>query len=121
MTDMTPAEFKCLRESMGLSTKWLAERWDVAEYSVQRWERNRELPKKLQLDLLLLKSQFDATVERDGGVSGGALIVPRTDLESVEYPAAWHRAIAQRAREMNGGRILYYDDESDIDGGADAR
>ncbi len=41
---LTPAEFKCLRASLGLTTKWLADRWDVAEFSVKRWERARMLP-----------------------------------------------------------------------------
>ena len=35
---MTPAENKALRESMGLTLKWLAERWGVTVQSVKRWE-----------------------------------------------------------------------------------
>ena len=104
---MTSAEMKCLRESMGLTTKWLAARWDVAEFSVKRWERDRYLPDNLETDLRGLKRRFDAEVRHTA-----AVIVPRTEPESTgDMPAAWRRAIAQRARELSGARILYIDDE----------
>lgn len=117
---MTPAEFKSLRESMGLTTKWLAARWDVSEYSVQRWESTRTLPEELEKDITGLKESFDHEVRVNASAHADTLIVPRTNKESPRgLPAAWHRAIAQRARETTGVRILYYTDESDIDGDAD--
>lgn len=114
---MTSAEMKCLRESMGLTTKWLSARWDVAEFSVKRWERDRYLPENLETDLRGLKRRFDAEVQHTAAVTAesgedAAVIVPRTEPESTGgMPAAWHRAIAQRARELSGARILYTDDE----------
>ena len=36
---MTPAENKALRESMGLTLKWLAERWGVTVQSVKRGKK----------------------------------------------------------------------------------
>lgn len=112
-TDMTSAEFKALRESMGLTTKWLAIRWGAAESSVKRWERNRLLPEDLAQDVRDLKRRFDALVERDSQYGPDTvLLVPRLDSESSDgMPAAWHRAAAQRASEAHGARILYLDDE----------
>lgn len=117
----TSAEMKCLRESMGLTTKWLSKRWGVAEYSVQRWERGRILPDELDADLHDLKRRFDrevqhtaAEADRANEMTGEptAIIVPRNDVDATRgMPAAWHRAIAQRAAELCGARILYADDE----------
>ncbi|OZG57879.1 hypothetical protein BTIS_1120 [Bifidobacterium tissieri] len=110
---ITSAEMKCLRESMGLSTKWLAIHWDVAESSVKRWEHTRLLPAGLEMDLCALKKRFDAEVDRLASQSGeSALLVPRVEIESTQgMPASWHRAIAQRASEINGARILFVGDE----------
>ena len=110
---MTSAECKCLREGMGLTTKWLADRWHVAEYSVKRWETNRTLPADLETDLLGLRSRFDHEVEKAASTpADGSILVPRTDAQtSGAYPAAWHRAIALQAARRSGCRILYTDDE----------
>lgn len=112
-TDMTSAEFKSLRESMGLTTKWVADHWNVAEYSVKRWERNRQPPEEIARGMLDLKRRFDALVARDSKAGPDTtLLVPRLDRECPDgMPAAWHRAIARRAAEAHGARILYLDDE----------
>ncbi|WP_033518466.1 helix-turn-helix domain-containing protein [Bifidobacterium cuniculi] len=111
---MTPAEFKSCRESLGLSTRWLADRWGVSEYSVQRWERSRLLPDDLQADLLGLQVRFAAEVAKGIEEHGDAIIVPRTNAESVQdFPATWWRLIAWQIRLKTGGVILYYDDDTD--------
>ncbi|OXN00514.1 helix-turn-helix domain-containing protein [Bifidobacterium vansinderenii] len=114
---MTSAEFKCLRESMGLSQQWAADHWKVSIISVKRWERNYQPPAGIEMDLRALKKRFDrevriaAAADEDSG-----LLVPRLDVEAPrDLPAAWHRAIAQRAAEQSGARILYYDDEQDAE------
>ena len=56
---MTPAENKALRESMGLTLKWLAERWGVTVQSVKRWEGSRTPPPQIAKDMLDLKRKFD--------------------------------------------------------------
>lgn len=114
-TTMTSAEFKCLRESMGLTTKWLASRWDVSEFSVQRWERNRTLPVELELDISGLKERFDREVARVADAGGDCVLVPRNDRlrTAGAMPATWHRMVAQRARERTGVRILFEDDEQE--------
>lgn len=114
-TTMTSAEFKCLRESMGLTTKWLASRWDVSEFSVQRWERNRALPAELEKDMRSLKERFDREVARVAESGGDCVLVPRNDRlrTAGAMPAAWHRMVAQRASEKAGLRILFEDDEQE--------
>lgn len=104
---MTPAEFKCLRESMGLSTKWLSVRWDVSEFSVQRWERNRPLPDSLAQDMHMLKLAFEDDVKAmiESGVA--AVVVPRVDDPALDHPAPWYRAVAQRAADNCGVGIVY--------------
>lgn len=106
---MSPAEFKCLRESMGLSTKWLAIRWNVAEFSIKRWEHIRFLPTEFEQDLLQLKHDFDQAVAAASETgSDSLLIVPRIELESSGvFPATWSRAIAQRAHERTGMKIVF--------------
>jgi hypothetical protein len=111
---MTPAEFKASRESMGLSTKWLADRWQVSEYSVQRWERNKTLPVTLMHDFQGIEVDFRQRIEAARGAAGEetALIVPRTGREApLDHPAQWFRMIAQRVHEETGAMILYYGDE----------
>lgn len=109
---MTSAEFRCLRESMGLTTKWLAVRWDVSEFSVQRWERNRTLPDELADDMLRLKERFDGEIGRAIETGGDCLTVPRNDRHGTadDMPSSWHHMIAQRIRERSGMRILFDDD-----------
>ncbi|WP_156100109.1 hypothetical protein [Bifidobacterium cuniculi] len=82
-----------------MSTRWLADRWGVSEYSVQRWERSRLLPDDLQADLLGLQVRFAAEVAKGIEEHGDAIIVPRTNAESVQdFPATWWRLIAWQIR-----------------------
>lgn len=103
---MTPAQFKAIREHLGLTTRWLAERWDVQETTIQRWERNRTIPSRLAADLMGLSRHFDEQIAalRRGGAS--VVDVPRRDANSPDaMPAAWHRAIALAATVGTGARI----------------
>jgi hypothetical protein len=105
---VTPAEVKAWRERMGLSTRWLAERWDCPEQSVQRWERSRVLPAGLVADLWKLIRTF--TVEASTlAASGAATIwVPRTDADSPDgRPAAWHRAVGLEAAAITSATLTF--------------
>lgn len=116
------AEMKCLRESMGLTTKWLAIRWGVAESSVKRWEHTRLLHEPLEQDLRALKKRFDTEVRQQADAADSnshtgrqtILTVPRVDGHAGgDYPASWYRAIAQQVRDRCGARIRieFKDDE----------
>lgn len=106
---MTPAEFKATREALGLTSQWLADRWGVALYSVQRWERSRTLPEELAIDVEGLVSRMRDDIDRAAFGGGDRVIeVPRTDAESPdEMPAAYHRAVALAAARRTGARIVY--------------
>lgn len=106
---MTPAEFKATREALGLSSQWLADRWGVALYSVQRWERSRALPEELAVDIEGLVTRMRDEVDRAAFGGGDRVIeVPRTDAESPdEMPAAYHRAVACAAARRTGARIAF--------------
>ncbi len=106
---MTPAEFKCYRESLGLSAQWLADRWGVATYSVQRWERSRSLPEELAIDLEGIERRMYVEIE-SGSMGGGDRVieVPRTDEDSPDgMPAAYHRAVALAVARRTGARIVF--------------
>lgn len=108
---LTSAELRSLRESMGLSTDWLAHRWHVSTYSLQRWEKNRALPDDLTADILRLKKTFDRRVDEICKADPESILVPRTAVEGGHMPGTWDRAIAERVRERTGIRILYVGDE----------
>lgn len=56
---MTPAELKTIRESLGLSSKWLADRAGVRQRSVEYWEAGRSrVPEDVAEVLLKLDAQF---------------------------------------------------------------
>lgn len=125
---LTPAEFKCLRASLGLTTKWLADRWDVAEFSVKRWERARMLPEEFSEDMLGLRRRFLDEVAQGKACMADSISVPRTDRDTdLGFPAAWWQLIAWRVHEDTGQMILFYDDftedlepePDDLDGDGD--
>lgn len=125
---LTPAEFKCLRASLGLTTKWLADRWGVAEFSVKRWERARMLPEEFSEDMLGLRRRFLDEVAQGKACVTDSISVPRTDHDTdLGFPAAWWQLIAWRVHEDTGQMILFYDDftedlepeHDDLDGDGD--
>ena len=108
---MTPAEFKARREALGLSTRWLAERWGVSHISVQRWERNRSIPASLEADLEAIERRASEAVAEGVARCDGSIEVPRIDADSRDgYPAAYHRAVALRIAHATGGEIVFRGD-----------
>lgn len=56
---MTPAELKTIRESLGLSAQWLADRAGVLQRSVQYWEAGRSrVPEDVAELVLRIDAQF---------------------------------------------------------------
>jgi DNA-binding transcriptional regulator YiaG len=95
---MSSAEFKCLREYMGFSTKWLSLKWGVSEFSIQRWERNRQPPPDMAHWMRGMLEQFGQRVDDAVHAGETTLLVPRTDDDSPNVmPAAVYRRIAMIA------------------------
>lgn len=113
---MTPAEFKALREHLGLTTRWLAHRWKIQETTIQRWERNRTVPAPLAADLADLADQFAAQVTTLRRSRHRDLPVPRRDTDSPDtMPATWHRAIALTAAHGTRHRLIWKADPTDLE------
>ena len=56
---MTPAEFKTIRESLGLPLQWVADQAQVELHTAQRWETERNaIPQDVATMLLGLDEQF---------------------------------------------------------------
>ena len=113
---LTAAEFHCLRQQLGLTTKWLAARWGVTERSVQRWEIDRRLPFDLTEDMLSLRERQRREIEHESEEAMrtmGGVMVPRKNMLPAEYPAEWWQIIAWHVHERTGATIVYDDDTSD--------
>ncbi|MFV8160855.1 helix-turn-helix domain-containing protein [Mycobacterium sp. 134] len=111
---MTPADFKTIRESLGLSAQWLADAVHVDQRTVRRWE-DGVIP--LRADVVELLIELDARMEADVareldrvlsslGADGGAesarrvessapqdwpqVEVPRVDADIRDQPTGEH-------------------------------
>lgn len=131
---MSSAEFRAIRESLGLSSVFLTRRFGVAPQTVVRWEagsRNEgatvksvRVPtniaaamRKLQADS---RAYVEAMIERHRRSTGLAQIITyRTDEEYDEAAAhghvppgmcaSWHRIMCTRIAEALPGHAITYD------------
>lgn len=116
---MTPAEFKVVREYLGLTGDWLAGHLGVSPRTVRHWEQGKyPIPDgvRLQIEDLELRTGvfIGGIVEKLLDVPDPGVITYRDDAEyhaahpEIPFPAAWHRAVVARvAQEVNGLRIAY--------------
>lgn len=105
---MTPAEFKCARVSMGLTTRWLAEHWGCSERAVQRWDADRITPDGIEQDMVRMWSRFCQEVRKGQEEHADPIMVPRISRDSKdEYPASWWQAIAWQVHCETGSTILF--------------
>lgn len=107
---MTPAELKAWRERLGLSTRWLAERWHVRELTVQRWERDRQAPDGVLADMQQLIAAYRIQAATLAATGQKAVEVPRVDSATPDpaWPAAWYRAVA-----LESGKPLTFTPDPD--------
>ncbi|WP_399553864.1 DUF1870 family protein (plasmid) [Streptomyces anulatus] len=116
---MTDAEFRIVRDWLGLTGDWLAAHLNVSPRTVRHWEQGKyAIPDGVRLELERLEAQ---TGEFVGNAIAALLDVPepgvltyRTDTEyhtahpEVPFPASWHRAaVARIAQEVPGLAIAY--------------
>jgi hypothetical protein len=118
---MTDAEFRVVREFLGLTGDWLAEHLDVSGRTVRNWEHGKyPVPDGVRLEVERLERQ---TGEFVGAVVAQLLDVPdptvvtyRSDAAyhaahpEIPFPASWHRAVLARvALEVPALAIVYSD------------
>ncbi|MGW8851570.1 helix-turn-helix domain-containing protein [Streptomyces xiamenensis] len=116
---MTDAEFRVVREYLGLTGDWLAAHLSVNPRTVRAWEQGRSpIPDKVRLEMERLEER---TGEFVGGVIDQLMDVPdpvvvtyRSDAEyhraqpGTPWPASWHRAVIARvAQEVPALAIAY--------------
>lgn len=118
---MTPAEFKVVREYLGLTGDWLAGHLGVSPRTVRHWEQGKyAIPDGVRLEIEKLERQ---TGEFVSGIIGKLMDLPdagvityRDDAEyhaahpESPFPASWHRAVVARvAQEVPALSIAYAD------------
>lgn len=115
MTETTAAEFRCLRESLGISSHWLAAHLEVAERTVLRWEFGRNPLRDYATDALAaIAADADALTDELAAPGVTVVYTYRTDEDyharepGARYPASWHRAAAWRAARRLGAQLDYH-------------
>ncbi|MFB7548607.1 helix-turn-helix domain-containing protein [Streptomyces sp. NPDC056154] len=116
---MTDAEFKVVREFLGLTGDWLAEHLEVSPRTVRHWEAGKyAIPDGVRLALEDLEARTAAfvgsIVKQLMDMPDPGVITYRSDVEyhaahpEVPFPASWHRAVVARvAQEVPGLAIAY--------------
>jgi DNA-binding XRE family transcriptional regulator len=124
---MTAAEFRVVRESLGLAQDWLAGHVGVPTATIEAWERGGErIPGVVRAalgDLERLTGEFVGKAVADlAGLPEPGIVTYRDDAEyraahpESGYPAAWHRAVVARvAQEIPGLSIAYASDVASDD------
>jgi hypothetical protein len=117
---MTDAEFRVVREHLGLTGDWLAGHLGINPRTVRSWEQGRyPIPDGVRLELEDLEQRtaefVDGIVEKLNAAPVDATVLTyRNDDEyhaahpDQPWPASWHRAVVARvAMEVPGLAISY--------------
>jgi hypothetical protein len=122
---MTPAEFKVVREFLGLTGDWIAAYLDVSPRTVRHWEQGKyAIPDGIRLIIEGLEARTGAFVTQSVmklmDLPDPGVITYRDDAEyhaahpDSEFPASWHRAVVARiAQEVPGLSIAFASDVRD--------
>jgi transcriptional regulator with XRE-family HTH domain len=118
---MTSAEFKVVREFLGLTGDWLARHLGVSSRTVRHWEQGKyAIPDGVRLEIESLESDtgefVGGIVEKLMDLPDPVVITYRDDAEyhaahpESPFPASWHRAVIARvAQEVPGLSIAFAD------------
>jgi hypothetical protein len=117
---VTPAEFRCLYEYLGVTRAWVARFLDTEEAVVARWEAVvQPIPASAANDLRGVARLTGELVHKLATdlQCGGVVTTYRSDAQfraadpfGLTYPASWHRAIAARVADMALGVTIKYSD-----------
>ncbi len=115
---MSPAEFRCLYELLGLTPEWVAAHLDVSGDQVMRWAAGDEPVPNNAADELSSLATMTAKLVHELAIAhqwGGSILTYRDDTEfqavdpfGLTYPASWHRAVAARVADRCVGVEINY-------------
>jgi hypothetical protein len=116
---MTDAEFRVVREHLGLTGDWLAAHLKVTGRTVRAWEQGKyPIPAGVRQAIEDLESVTAANVnqaiDKLNDMRDPAIITYRTDEDfharnpGVTYPASWHRAVVARCAQEVPGLVISY-------------
>ena len=118
---MTNAEFRVVREFLGLTGDWLAQHLHVSSRTVRHWEHGKYvIPDGVRIEMERLERETGAFIGACVGklldIPDPCIVVHSTDDDyraanpGSPWSAAWHRAVVARiALEVPGLRIAYQD------------
>jgi hypothetical protein len=116
---MTDAEFRVVREFLGLTGDWLAGHLGVSPRTVRHWEQGKyPVPDGVRLEMEDLERRtgewIDRLVPQLLDLPDPGAYVYRTDEDyhaahpEISFPASWHRAVVARiAQEVPALQIAY--------------
>lgn len=116
---MTAAEFRVVREFLGLTGDWLAAYLDVTDRTVRHWEQGKyPIPDGVRLQIEELEQttadHVGAIVDGLAGRTEPAVHTFRADDDlyghhpETGFPSSWHRAVIARvAQEVNALSIRF--------------
>ncbi|MBB1253066.1 DUF1870 family protein [Streptomyces sp. OF3] len=116
---MTDAEFRVVREHLGLTGDWLAQHLQVNPRNVRAWEHGEKpIPDRIRLEMEDLERRtgefLDGVIPQLMDLPEPGIITYRNDAEyhaahpENPFPASWHRAVVARiAQEVPGLSIAY--------------
>lgn len=116
---MTPAEFRVVREFLGLTGDWLAQYLGVTSRTVRAWEAGKHpIPDGVRLAIEDLEARtgvfVGGCVDKLLDAADPGVVTYRTDEEyhaahpGIKFSASWHRAVVARiAQEVPGLSIVY--------------
>lgn len=123
---MSSAEFKCLREYLGLTPEWCASYFKVKERAIHRWSGDDlAVPQKVAEQMRRIAEDTDQYVGELARNGDGRVLTYRTDEHFLAsrsdtalpkrhrqfastFPAAWHRAVAARVLQVQPGSTIAF-------------
>lgn len=114
---MTPAEFRCMREYLGLPLNWVAATLGVTERTINRWETGHTpIPERAAAAMQQLNEYtarcIDKLIRRKAVNGGKPLRTTADDTQPIEtwgFPASWHRMMMAQVAAATGRGIEYSD------------
>jgi DNA-binding XRE family transcriptional regulator len=120
---MTDAEFRVIREYLGLTGQWIAQHLQVNERTVRAWEAGRyPIPEGVRLAIERLEADtgafVSAAIDALMDLPEPGVVTYRSDQEyhaanpGIGYPVSWHRAAIARIAQDVPGLVIAYADQN---------